>query len=304
VNLISYVEDRNLLAHCTDKRDYTEVRNLIDRERQKYSYVDESRGALFAYLIQEVKQLTRVYGCPFYSVEFAFKDLPMVFSEETEKDFSRMTSTLTGEILSRRGYYVLKVPSHIVGLISSLNSAQFRTVFTGGTVSYFANRRRSSPVAQDKIDIGIAEEDTLARFRDKLIELSKEAFKAYFGQYHIADFTRNKAGQIYSNWTEEHLISNRGSTIIALATDDLAGFLTVEHTRFTYEMVLSGVSEAYRGKRVYERMIASGLNYALKSKKLATLSTQFNNFAVQRAWNNLGFKPFYSFYTFHINNTV
>ena len=77
---------------------------------------------------------------------------------------------------------------------------------------------------------------------------------------------------------------------------------TISETEYTIELVLNAVDKAYGNNKIYERIVRYATKYALEKNKLSTVSTQFDNFFVQRAWINIGYKPYYSFYLFHLNN--
>jgi GNAT superfamily N-acetyltransferase len=161
---------------------------------------------------------------------------------------------------------------------------------------------KTPEAAAASIEVRIMDKDDLRFNQAEMIDLGIEGFKDYFGQYHIGEYTRPKAGIIYANWVKEYVQGGRGITYGAFADGKLAGFLNCDEGNGVLELVLSAVSQAVRGRGVYESMIRASVSDAARRGAIITTSTQFDNFSVQRAWVNIGFKPYYSFYLNHFNS--
>lgn len=65
-------------------------------------------------------------------------------------------------------------------------------------------------------------------------------------------------------------------------------------------MVVGGVHPDYAGKGIYRDFLITGMQWCLAQGRIRmVVSTQVNNYSVQRAWAQLGFKQYRSQYTFH-----
>lgn len=299
---MSYIEDKNLLAYCIDKRDYTEVSQYIEENKQGFDYLVEDGEDLFAYKIKKVQQLTNIYNYDVYAVSFAFKNIGHEFNNKQVKLMEELIKHLSKALEAVKGYFILKVPSDNTMLIDQLNVYINKHIFAGGTVCYYTKELRPKKFQEDELVIKTITKEEKIKYKDQLLQLGRKSFENYFGQYHISYVTREKAPIIYENWVEDYVNTDSEDMILATYGDDVAGFLTLDNEKHTVEMVLSAVNEKYRGAKVYERMIRAGVEFSLTKNKLATLSTQFDNYLVQRAWVNIGFKPYYSFYVMHYNN--
>lgn len=136
-----------------------------------------------------------------------------------------------------------------------------------------------------------------------MIDISEKSFQKYQGQYHIAPFTKTRAGQIYKNWIKKALETNeKFPVLVAEFNDEVVGFCTYEETEECYEGVLASVSDKYRGIGVYNKLIYSYIQLAKEHKKLFVAGTQIDNYVVQRSWIKMGMYPCETVYLFHYNN--
>lgn len=299
----SYIEDKNILAYCVEKRKFDTISEYIENSKDKFSFYIENKDEIYGYKINKIKQLSEIYGEDFYSIIFYFKNIDHFFNEEQNLIIDELIKELNNRVNMLKGYFILKVPSDNTMLINSINIHVKKSIFAGGTICYSAKELRNKEFDEDSLVIRSFSKEEKVCNKEEIVKLGAKSFEKYFGQYHISYCTREKAPLIYKNWVD-NIVDNGISKdmIVALYNDSIVGFLTLEDTEYTTEMVLSAVDERYRGLKIYERMIREGVKISFENKKIATLSTQFDNFLVQRAWINIGFKPYYSFYNFHINN--
>lgn len=301
--MISYIEDKNLLAKSFNDRNYDYINAVINDliEENKLNYYENGLG----YKVKKINQLSEIYNQKFFAVNFYFNNLKPFFDEEMKIHFDKMIKNLKKFLEENEGYFIIKIPSHIPNLINSLKIVlQKNNIFTGGTICYSINQEVSELKKDDDLTLKMLDFGEYDKYKDYIKNLSYESFKNYFGQYHISDYTRPKAPIIYKNWVRDFFKNpnENNRMIVAEINEKVVGFLTLYKNSHAYELVLSGVDKDYRGNRVYERMIRFGVNYSQKNHKICTLSTQFDNIFVQRAWINIGFKPYYSYYLFHFNN--
>ena len=57
----SHIEDKNLLAYCIDRRDYSEITEFIEENKNDFDYTVEDGENIFAYKIKKIQQLTDIY---------------------------------------------------------------------------------------------------------------------------------------------------------------------------------------------------------------------------------------------------
>lgn len=297
-----YIEDKNIIAKCYKNREYEDLKNKIDEEKSQYNvYINRDEIGV-GYKIKEIDSLSRIYKNKFFAVEFALCNYNCK-NTSLENIFKEIFINLCSDINKRSGYYILKIPCEFESLLNSFNKYISNTIFTGGTVCYYWDKDIASEInINDELDIRKINKSEAEKLKIKLMELSKKSFTNYVGQYHIAEYTKIKAPIIYEEWVESYIDNMKDTLYVAFLKENPVGFLTVESTDFSNEMVLSAVDESVRGRKIYERMIRKCVEDSKEDKKIVTLSTQFNNYLVQRAWINIGFKPYHSFYTFHVNN--
>lgn len=301
--MISYIEDKNLLAKSFNDRNYDNINCIINNlvEKNELNYYENGLG----YKIKKIEQLSEIYNHNFFAINFYFSNLEPFFDEKKKNKFNKMVTSLRKTLEEKEGYFIIKIPSHIPNLINSLQIIFDKNImFTGGTICYSINKKAPDLELDDDLKLKILEFEEYEKYSESVKNLSYESFKNYFGQYHISDYTRPQAPMIYKNWIRDFFknINDNNRIIVAEIKGKVVGFLTLYKDSNACEIVLNGVDKNFRGNKIYERMSRLGVNYSNENGKICTVSTQFDNIFPQRAWINIGFKPFYSFYLFHYNN--
>lgn len=134
--------------------------------------------------------------------------------------------------------------------------------------------------------------------------LAKAAFADYFSHYH-ADlrFDRNRVDAVFVDWARRSCHDKSVAREVFVADDNgtLGGFATLQFNDETEgEGVLFGVHPKYQGKGIYRDFMIMGMRWCLDhGRRRMVVSTQINNYTVQRAWVRLGFVHYRSFYTLH-----
>lgn len=64
-------------------------------------------------------------------------------------------------------------------------------------------------------------------------------------------------------------------------------------------LVLAAVDPSMRGKSIYTNMISLGLRFLKREAEIVETGTQVTNYAVQKAWVQLGLKQVTTTYVFH-----
>lgn len=109
----------------------------------------------------------------------------------------------------------------------------------------------------------------------------------------------------YEKWIENSYNGYADKVIVARYDNNVCGFTTgkLRANEDDAELVLSAVSNTYRGLGVYTSMIYEGVKWIQDQHRQdyrgLTVNTQINNIAVQKAWIRLGLVVFSSDYIFH-----
>ncbi len=134
--------------------------------------------------------------------------------------------------------------------------------------------------------------------------LARAAFADYFSHYH-ADlrFDRSEVDDAFVDWARRSAMDKSVADEVFVADDGgmLAGFATLRFNDAEEgEGVLFGVHPEYQGKGIYRDFMITGMRWCLEhDRSRMIVSTQINNYTVQRAWVRLGFLHYRSFYTLH-----
>lgn len=147
-----------------------------------------------------------------------------------------------------------------------------------------------------------------AEWRDEpaLIALVERAFTNYPSHYVTNELFRPElvlAG--YMQWASNFIDSPNREVLLAQEGDRLVGFLTYVTRDDAIEIVLNGVDPEWRGRGVYGGLLRSALARARQAGvHHVEVSTQINNYTVQRAWQREGFKLSAAFQTYHVNSML
>ena len=101
------------------------------------------------------------------------------------------------------------------------------------------------------------------------------------------------AAIVYS-FADKVIVSEYNNTVVGFTTGK------ADNTQPYGHLVLSAVSDKYRGLGIYTSMIYEGIKWLEKEGfKGLIVGTQINNIAVQKAWIKLGFTVLDSEYVLH-----
>lgn len=300
---ISFVDNNLLLGDCHVKRDYGQLRQQIIGGSHGVTEQLTNNGEVFGYHVTKNENVSNIYGMDCYVVKFIFSGVSQLHDNCQEDILCQLVDKVKAYVDAHKGYYNLRIPTHIVDLIKAVNAKFSNTIFCGGTVEEIVHGKYVDDHNANHLVIEFADEDDIERYQDDLMAMTLESFRTYQGQYHISSVTQNKAGVIYENWIKGTMESlNNEGVVIAKKNDIPVGFVTVKEADNAVEGVLSAVDPANRKLGAYKAMIAYLINDANRKEKSFVTSTQFDNFIVQGVWNSLGLRPFYSIYNIHIDN--
>lgn len=298
-----FVDDNLLLGDCYVNREYGNLKEKIIGGGYKATEAVVEEGEVFGFQITRNHNVSQIYGMDCYVVRFLFSGVSQMHDNKQEQILCQLLTKLKKYIDSHKGYYNLRIPSHIVDLIKALNLTFVNPIFCGGTVEELIHGKYVDDCNDNNLIIEFADNEYIEKYRADLLSMTLESFETYQGQYHISGVTQNKAGLIYENWIKETMESqNNERCVVAKIHETPIGFVTIKETEKAVEGVLSAVAAKARKLGAYKAMIAYLINYANQKNKSFVTSTQFDNFIVQGVWNSLGLRPFYSIYNIHIDN--
>ena len=138
----------------------------------------------------------------------------------------------------------------------------------------------------------------------EVADVARAAFQNYIGHYHADPrLDRAMADEAYVQWAE-HSITNLSDTAPAIVAEDdgkIVGFLTLRrNSAEEVEIVLNAIAPSAQRGGIYRNLLTRSI---MEGRSLARhriiVSTQVNNFAVQRVWVRHGFTLYRGLYTFH-----
>lgn len=135
-------------------------------------------------------------------------------------------------------------------------------------------------------------------------DVARAAFVDYVGHYHSDPRLDNTAADAaYVEWAETSIRTADPSlpALVALQPDRVVGFLTLRlNSDVEIEIMLNAVHPEVQRRGIYRRLVEHAISVGRAAGcSLAIVSTQINNYAVQRVWSRLGFTHSRSLYTFH-----
>lgn len=299
---VSYLDQNALLGECYVTRSYKFLHDKILRECDALTYALCKNNEVYGYSITLNQPLTELYQFSCYVVKFVFSGVDTLHSKEQEDIMHELCTSLKSDIEKVKGYYTLRVPTHIVDLLKAINQSFDRPIFCGGTVEEIHVGTLNPPTWSEDIKLFFADQLFIEEHKTRLISMAFDSFKNYQGQYHISPVTSEDAGKVYSQWIENALNNYKENTLLVAQHDqELAGYCTIAEGNVAVEAVLSSVNQEKRKLGTYKAMISTLIRYAKSKEKLFVTSTQFDNYIVQGTWNSLGLRPFYSIYNIHFD---
>lgn len=152
-----------------------------------------------------------------------------------------------------------------------------------------------------KCGISDCKEEDLAELKD----ISRTVFK--IDRFHSDESLPNDlCDQYYERWIENSFNGFADKVIVAHYNSEAIGYTTAKvypNDEYT-QLVLSAVSDKYKGLGTYTSMIHYGTKWLIENysttKKGVIVGTQIDNTTVQRAWVKLGYLLKDSHYVFQI----
>lgn len=134
--------------------------------------------------------------------------------------------------------------------------------------------------------------------------IAASAFRNYSGHYHSDQrLDRLAADAAYVDWaertvTEAHPVN---PVLVSCFESQPVGFLSMRGVgSATAEIVLNAVMPAFQGRGVYSQLVSHAIGLAaMRGSLRVAVSTQIDNYGVQRVWSRHGLVHEKSLYTLH-----
>lgn len=135
-------------------------------------------------------------------------------------------------------------------------------------------------------------------------DIARASFSNYLGHFHADPrLDPASADAAYVDWARSS-VSNQSDTDqakVLIHDDRIAGFLTTRrNSRAEFEIVLNAVHPDCQGRGHYERLLHDAVVRGHdEGAERIIVSTQLDNFRVQRIWSKVGFRLARARHTFH-----
>lgn len=194
---------------------------------------------------------------------------------------------------------VARVDTGALGAVHRLERAGFRLM---DTLVYFCRLIPGAPMATNENGASIR------RATGKDIEtvgsIARKAFDDYIGHFHADERLDNDlATDTYVDWAQNLVANVDESNPVFIASQDKAviGFLAISDVGSgVAEIRLNAVHPDHQGCGAYANLLSRAIAFVAEAGDAElVVSTQLDNYRVQRSWVRAGFTPQRSFYTFH-----
>lgn len=204
---------------------------------------------------------------------------------------------------NRPDVLILRVPCGLKEEHYKLLETGFPVVHCDTLVNYFCSLR-TLPVAalRNKLQFHLVNRETSAL----IAELTAVIFADYKNHYSSNPHLKKELIlDGYKEWAGSfvhELDSNKFGWYVTLEDDAVAFALCSSTGENTCEGVLYGVKSEFSGKGIYSDLVRFTQNF-FKEKGMKTMkvSTQVQNYSVQKAWTKEGFTLKEAYDTYHIN---
>jgi predicted acetyltransferase len=197
---------------------------------------------------------------------------------------------------------ILRLPSATKDQHSELHQLGFKVIHADTLVYYFCTLNNEITPLRNDLNFEIISEDN----KEILNEIVPIIFKDYTSHYAsnpMLDKAKTSAG--YIEWAKSYVTTANPNRIswLVINDDDIIGFATCSFNveKKECEGVLYGVMPEASGKGVYTDIIRFTQSYFKDlGYKTMWVSTQIQNYSVQKAWIKENFQLKKAFDTYHI----
>lgn len=166
--------------------------------------------------------------------------------------------------------------------------------------------RRGLPSTSDEVTAIALEHprDLTGADADACSAIARRAFSGYMGHYHADPrLSAAAADEAYADWISRLLLGAPADQIAVGSAKEgkIVGFLVGQRREAgTSEIVLNAVSPDLQRTGCYTAMLCDYLRRAgQRGDREVVISTQLQNYPVQRVWARTGFTLFRSYHTLH-----
>ena len=167
-----FVDDNIMLGECYVKREYGNLKEKIigGGYHATDALIDE--GELFGFHITKNHNVSQIYGMDCYVVRFIFSGVSQIHDNRQERILCELLNKLKNYIDSHKGYYNLRIPSHIVDLIKALNLTFMNPIFCGGTVEELIHGKYVDDCNANNLTIEFADWQYIEKYKGELLTMT------------------------------------------------------------------------------------------------------------------------------------
>ena len=199
---------------------------------------------------------------------------------------------------------ILRIPSENLDQISKLETLGYHYFQTDTLVYYYVNFDNYAPNELKNKDLTFP--IATSKNKEELSKLVDLIFPGYTNHYNSNPFIeKENILEGYKEWVLDFIENENKRVFLVNKNDKTIGFATCSIENGEAEGVLYGVLPEAAGGGVYSDIIRFTQNY-MKNLGLKTMkvSTQVQNYAVQKVWSREGFFMMKSYATIHINSLL
>lgn len=132
----------------------------------------------------------------------------------------------------------------------------------------------------------------------KILEIAEQSF--IIDRFHSdPNLSFNLSNKYYQQWSENLLNDEDTISYIYQIEDDVVGFSFWKLEGDISRLILVAVSNDYRGRGIYSKMISHFLNEYNDKIDIVLMGTQINNYPVHKYWSKIGATIIESNYVLH-----
>jgi hypothetical protein len=196
---------------------------------------------------------------------------------------------------------IVRIPVSEQHKMSQLNSLN-KEVINADTLVYYQvglDKTIYNPVKNKELVFVNANISNKSAFEQLISEVFKNYTNHYFSNP-ILD--KKKITEGYTEWATQSIHSPGNLHVLVYTDTKPTGFITCSYNSNFAEIILNGVLPEYQGRGIYTDMIRHVKDHFHRiSIPVLKVSTQIQNFAVQKVWNKEGFILNSAYITIHLN---
>ena len=301
--IIAYRDDNALLAPCFVRRDYAPLRERILAERDTLTDCLEEGGELFGFRVTRNNPVSALYGMEVRVVRFEFSRVSTAHDEHQLALLRTLCERLSGVMTGADAYFNVRLPLHILDLMTAFQQCCPPAFFCGGTMEYVQIGEQHRFPQDPGLSIRMADRDYCRVHRETLCRIAYESFDSYQGQYHIAPALQDKAALVYRNWIDGAFADYREDTVLVAELNGApAGFLLLGQTETAVDALLGCVDASARKAGAFRALFRAANELAEHTGRVYVSSTQLDNFVSAGTMTSLGMRPFYGIYNYHFDH--